>query len=94
MRDISIAAARPTVMPARFSRSVEAPALHDDSDAFDNFRRLLDTTVRTVGGVLRAWRDRIRQRSELAMLSDRDLLDFGCSRSDVDTEIRKAFWQA
>ncbi len=39
------------------------------------------------------WRERETQRRQLRMLNDRMLRDIGLTRSDVDHEIRKPFWQ-
>jgi len=40
------------------------------------------------------WRERRRQRRELARWTDRDLHDVGLSWSDVVRETEKPFWQA
>lgn len=40
------------------------------------------------------WRDRVRQRRELAHWTDRDLHDVGLSWSDVVREAEKPFWRA
>ena len=40
------------------------------------------------------WRERSRQRHTLARLDDRLLRDMGLSRSDVEQEVSKPFWQA
>jgi uncharacterized protein YjiS (DUF1127 family) len=39
------------------------------------------------------WQERLRQRHTLAALDDRMLRDMGLSRSDIDAETRKGFWQ-
>ncbi len=44
--------------------------------------------------MLQVWRNRSRQRRELAHWSDRDLHDVGLSWSDVVREARKPFWRA
>ena len=44
--------------------------------------------------VLHLWRRRIRDREELAAMSERDLRDARLSRADVAVEIRKPFWRA
>lgn len=44
--------------------------------------------------VVTEWRERIRQRHQLSMLSERDLDDIGISRADVALEIAKPFWRA
>jgi uncharacterized protein YjiS (DUF1127 family) len=36
---------------------------------------------------------RTRQRRELMMLTDRDLIDIGITRLDADAETSKPFWQ-
>jgi uncharacterized protein YjiS (DUF1127 family) len=40
------------------------------------------------------WRERLRQRRELAQWTDRDLHDVGLSRSDIVYETEKPFWRA
>jgi uncharacterized protein YjiS (DUF1127 family) len=40
------------------------------------------------------WRRRLRDRRELALMSDRSLRDLGLTRSDVLHEMRKPFWRA
>jgi uncharacterized protein YjiS (DUF1127 family) len=40
------------------------------------------------------WRDRVRQRRELAHWTERDLHDVGLSWSDVVREAEKPFWRA
>ena len=41
-----------------------------------------------------AWRERARGRHLLLQLDDRMLRDVGLSRSDVDRECAKHFWQS
>ncbi|WP_411194489.1 MULTISPECIES: DUF1127 domain-containing protein [Rhodopseudomonas] len=43
--------------------------------------------------VLQTWRDRQRQRHELAKLSERDMHDLGISWSDMMFEAEKPFWR-
>jgi uncharacterized protein YjiS (DUF1127 family) len=43
---------------------------------------------------LHTWRDRVRQRRELAQWTDRDLHDVGLSWSDIVREAEKPFWRA
>ena len=42
---------------------------------------------------VREWRERARSRHLLQQLDDRMLRDVGLSRSDVDRECAKHFWQ-
>ena len=42
---------------------------------------------------LRQWRRRSRERAELMRLNDRELRDFGVSRSDALAEWRKPLWR-
>jgi uncharacterized protein YjiS (DUF1127 family) len=56
---------------------------HHDSGLF---AQLSDT--------LHTWRDRVRQRRELAQWTERDLHDVGLSRSDIVHEAEKPFWRA
>jgi uncharacterized protein YjiS (DUF1127 family) len=39
------------------------------------------------------WWRRIRERSELSKLSDRDLADFMCNKADARAETSKWFWE-
>ena len=43
---------------------------------------------------IHVWRDRQRQRRELAQWTDRDLHDVGLSWSDIAHEAEKPFWRA
>lgn len=45
-------------------------------------------------GTLQTWRNRVRQRRELAQWTDRDLHDVGLSWTDIALEIKKPFWRA
>ncbi len=47
-----------------------------------------------LGETLQVWRDRRRQRRELAQWTDRDLHDVGLSWSDIASEAEKPFWRA
>ena len=47
-----------------------------------------------IGETLHIWRDRQRQRRELAQWTDRDIRDVGLSWSDVVREVEKPFWRA
>ncbi len=43
---------------------------------------------------IQTWRERMRNRQELAQWSERDLHDVGISRSDIIHETEKPFWRA
>ena len=47
-----------------------------------------------LGETFHVWRDRVRQRRELAQWTDRDLHDVGLSWSDIAHEAEKPFWRA
>jgi uncharacterized protein YjiS (DUF1127 family) len=47
--------------------------------------------VKQVSDTLHTWRDRVRQRRELAQWTDRDLHDVGLSWSDIALEVKKPF---
>ena len=47
-----------------------------------------------LGETFQVWRDRARQRRELAQWTDRDLHDVGLSWSDIVREAEKPFWRA
>lgn len=40
------------------------------------------------------WRRRIRERRALALLTERELADFGASPADVYSELARPFWRA
>ena len=48
----------------------------------------------SVGETLHLWRQRYRDRRELARWSERDLHDIGVSPSDIAQELEKPFWRA
>lgn len=56
-------------------------------------RRLGEALLRAVDALL-LWRERGRQRAQLAMLSDDLLKDIGVSRLDAHVECRKWPWQS
>jgi uncharacterized protein YjiS (DUF1127 family) len=47
-----------------------------------------------ISETLHVWRERRRQRLELARWTDRDLHDVGLSWSDIVHEAEKPFWRA
>ncbi len=54
---------------------------------------LFTELLETLGPRIRRWRDRARQRAELARMSDREIRDIGVSRAEVWREVRKPFWR-
>lgn len=48
----------------------------------------------SVGETLHLWRQRYRDRQELARWTERDLHDIGLSPSDIAHELEKPFWRA
>jgi uncharacterized protein YjiS (DUF1127 family) len=50
--------------------------------------------VKQVSDTLHNWRDRVRERRELARFTDRELRDVGLTWSDIALEVRKPFWRA
>ena len=44
--------------------------------------------------VIRAWRARTRQRSELLMLNAVELREFSLTEADVNREMGKPFWES
>lgn len=49
--------------------------------------------ISRVTGTLRTWRQRERERAELARMSQAELHDIGCSSADHWVEISKPFWR-
>jgi uncharacterized protein YjiS (DUF1127 family) len=43
--------------------------------------------------LLQTWRQRLRERQQLAEMDDRSLRDIGLTRYDVEYELRKPFWR-
>lgn len=62
------------------------PSMTNHHDAGGVFHHL--------GELLHVWRERRRQRQELAQWTDRDLHDVGLSWSEVVHEVEKPFWRA
>ncbi|EWY41665.1 hypothetical protein N825_24290 [Skermanella stibiiresistens SB22] len=55
--------------------------------------RWIARVIVTVFDTLAEWRERARQRRQLARLSDHMLSDIGISRADVLMEHAKPFWK-
>lgn len=52
------------------------------------------STLDILAGAVRTWRQRARERRQLAQLSVRDAHDLGLSEQQVQYEISKPFWRA
>jgi uncharacterized protein YjiS (DUF1127 family) len=49
--------------------------------------------IQRVGGTLRLWSTRLRERQSFPVLDERDLRDLRLSRWDVERELAKPFWR-
>lgn len=47
-----------------------------------------------LSNTVHVWRERQRQRRELAQWTERDMHDVGISWSDIAHEVEKPFWRA
>lgn len=56
-------------------------------------RAPLAGTFTAFGQILATWRERSRQRRELADIDHRTLRDLGISPTDVQFEVNKPFWR-
>jgi uncharacterized protein YjiS (DUF1127 family) len=50
--------------------------------------------IEVVLAFVRVWRQRRRNRCQLAAMSERELQDIGICRSEIANEIGKPFWRA
>jgi uncharacterized protein YjiS (DUF1127 family) len=50
--------------------------------------------ARSFIALLGTWRQRSRDRQDLAMMTERELRDLGIKRHDALYEVRKPFWRA
>ena len=55
--------------------------------------RSLRRALNSVRATMQRWRQRSRERAQLARLDDRMLRDIGVTRGDVWQEINKPFWR-
>ncbi len=53
----------------------------------------LSDAAQSVVATLRAWRQRLRERDQLARLNDRMLSDIGLTRADAEYLASKPFWR-
>jgi uncharacterized protein YjiS (DUF1127 family) len=59
----------------------------------DGSGRLAQIVAETIAVIFVEWRRRIRSRRELMTLGEHDLTDIGCTRCDMQWEVRKPFWR-
>ena len=63
------------------------------SEALSDLRLRPDPLRKRLLVHLRLWRDRQRERRQLAAMSERELGDIRLNRLDVLRELRKPFWR-
>ena len=51
-------------------------------------------SVTRLWATLRRWRRRLRERAQLAQMTERELHDLGLSHGGIHAELRKPFWRA
>ena len=68
--------------------------------AITSYSPLLVASERPIGrmtqrtlAMIRAWRSRISQRSELLLLNTVELRELSLTEADVDQEARRLFWE-
>jgi uncharacterized protein YjiS (DUF1127 family) len=74
------------------SSRVNADKNHDRPRQSRNRGDFVIAVTAVVLAFVRVWRERHRSRHELAVMSERDLLDIGICRSDIANEVDKPFW--
>lgn len=52
-----------------------------------------DSVADTVRHLWRQWQDRSEERNSYVRLTDRDILDIGHSRFEIERELAKPFWR-
>jgi uncharacterized protein YjiS (DUF1127 family) len=60
---------------------------------YEVWARLAAGIWASVGETLHLWRQRYRDRRELARWTESDLHDIGACRSDIAHELEKPFWR-
>lgn len=53
----------------------------------------MSRAARRLGILFATWRDRHRERQQLAAMGERELRDIGLAASDIRSEISKPFWR-
>jgi uncharacterized protein YjiS (DUF1127 family) len=78
-----------------FAASILRPLVHEHKEKHGCDRTgVLHHVLARMASELGEWRRRLRDRRDLAAMSDRSLRDIGLTRYDADWEARKPFWQA
>jgi uncharacterized protein YjiS (DUF1127 family) len=78
-----------------FAASILRPLARKYKEKPDSDRTgVLHHVLARIGSEVGEWRRRLRDRRELAAMSDRSLRDIGLTRYDADCEARKPFWRA
>jgi uncharacterized protein YjiS (DUF1127 family) len=62
---------------------------HAGADRGKRLREIVRAALCVIGG----WRERARERRQLAGLSEFQLRDIGLSRAEVEIELMKRFWR-
>ncbi len=68
--------------------------VHDGLESLHPTLPGLRATARQASATLGVWRQRSRERRELARMTALDLHDIGLTRLDVVVETQKPFWRA
>jgi uncharacterized protein YjiS (DUF1127 family) len=88
--------AKATLKVSALSSSPQYPAGPDSTSSFvmgDEKRRPSFALIRRLTDTLRMWRQREKERAELARMSLYELRDIGLSTSDRWREVNKPFWR-
>jgi len=64
------------------------------STALYGFVHSIEAAVVKVQKILATWASRAEDRRQLALMSDRMLMDIGLNRIDIAAETDKYFWQS
>ena len=85
---------------SRWHEAWAANAWDGRMSAITSYSPLLPASERPIGrmaqrtlAMIRAWRSRMRQRSELLLLNAVELRELSLTEADVDHEARKLFWE-
>ncbi len=70
------------------------PAVESSTVRAKTHRTGMTALVDRISATVALWRDRMRNRRDLARMSERELSDIGVSRSQIADEVGKPFWRA